>query len=335
MALTINKGITLTPPVIGRITMGHTVVKGEGKTLPVKDDHFSLTTLVQNKTTREWGVHDLQKVHGKGSAKLRAIPVTIAYNDVNLNLNNSFSAFDPKKGRVLCTGNGDRARRVTDEGVKEIDCPRPEACKYGQDARCKNMSRAYFKVDGQEDELGVFILRTTSFNSLNYLGTRLGQLSALTGGCMAGVPMMLIMESKTTAQSFREPFHYADLVTRPGMTLFDAVKQGRDYQLAVTEAGLSLEGMEEVLRGGLANSDFADDIEDMNEWFSDDDLVAAAAAASGQGQQSESGGASSLTERLRLAVASKMEAAPAAAVLEVAANEAPAEAPQEPVAAVA
>jgi hypothetical protein len=90
--------------------------------------------------------------------------------------------------------------------------------------------------------------------------------------------------------------------------------------------------MEEVLRGGLANSDFADDIEDMNEWFSDDDLVAAAAAASGQGQQSESGGASSLTERLRLAVASK---AASATGMEAAANEAQAETPQETVAAVA
>lgn len=42
----------------------------------------------------------------------------------------------------------------------------------------RNMSRAYFQVEGQDDELGVFILRTTSFNSLNYLGTRLAQLSA-------------------------------------------------------------------------------------------------------------------------------------------------------------
>lgn len=55
--LNINKGITLTQPVIGRITMGHTVIRGEGKALPVKDDHFSLTTLVQDGATRAWTEH--------------------------------------------------------------------------------------------------------------------------------------------------------------------------------------------------------------------------------------------------------------------------------------
>ena len=110
-ALAVNKGITLTPPVIGRITMGHTVVKGEGKALPVKDDHFSLTTLVQDKKTRAWETHPIQNNITKAGDKLRAIPVRIAYNDINLTLHNSFSAFDTQKGRVLCAGNGIKARR--------------------------------------------------------------------------------------------------------------------------------------------------------------------------------------------------------------------------------
>ena len=292
--LSINKGITLTPPVVGRITMGHTVVKGEGKALPVKDDHFSLTTLVQDKKTRAWEEHPLQKKHTKGKEKLRAIPVRIAYNDPNLSLNNSFSAWDTQKGRVLCSGNGVTARRMTEEGVKEMDCPRPEACEFGTRQRCKNMSRAYFQVDGQEDELGVFILRTTSFNSLNYLGTRLAQLSGLTGGRLAGLPMMLVMETKTTTQSFREPIQFADLVTRPGMKLIEAIQQANEFQKAMTDAGLSLDGMEDALRAGLANSDFADEIEDMDEWMSDDDLIAAV------GQQRNTGlrGMDSLTEKL-------------------------------------
>lgn len=278
--LSINKGITLTQPVIGRITMGHTAVRNDGKVLPEKDDHFSLTTLVQDKKTRAWNEHPLQQTivgekKAGAKAKLRAIPVRIAYNDLNLTLHNSFSAWDTQKGRILCTGNGVTARRMTDEGVKDIDCPRPEACEYGLRQRCKNMSRAYFQIEGQEDELGVFILRTTSFNSLNYLGTRLAQLAGLTGGRLAGMPMMLVMETKTTTQSYREPIQFADLVTRPGMKLMDAIKQAAGYQQSMADAGLSLEGMEDALRAGLANSDFADDIEDMDEWVSDDALVAA------------------------------------------------------------
>ncbi len=296
-ALAVNKGITLTPPVIGRITMGHTVVKGEGKALPVKDDHFSLTTLFQDKKTRAWETHPLQNNISKAGEKLRAIPVRIAYNDINLTLHNSFSAFDTQKGRVLCAGNGTRARRVTDEGVREMDCPRPEACEFGQRQRCKNMSRAYFQVEGQDDELGVFILRTTSFNSLNYLGTRLAQLSGYTNGRLAGMPMMLVMKTKTTTQSFREPIQFADLVTRPGMSLADAVKQAANYQTTMSELQLSIEGMEEALRTGLANSDFADEIEDIEEWMTDEDLVAAVGQQQGL-RSSGLRGMDSLTERL-------------------------------------
>lgn len=300
--LNVNKGITLTQPVIGRITMGHTVIRGEGKALPVKDDHFSLTTLVQDGATRAWTEHPLQKEiigQKKGSAKdkLRAIPVRIAYNDPNLTLHNSYSAWDTTKGRILCCGNGTTARRATEEGVKDIDCPRPEACEFGVRQRCKNMSRAYFQIEGQEDELGVFILRTTSFNSLNYLGTRLSQLAGLTGGRLAGMPMMLVMESKTTTQSCRTPIYFADLVTRSGMKLIEAIKQASDYQKTMADAGLSLEGMEDALRAGLANSDFADDIEDMDEWISDDALIVAV----GEQQSLRKGGLKgmdNLTEKL-------------------------------------
>ena len=306
--LAINKGVTLTQPLVGRIMMGHTIVRGQGKTLPVKDDHFTLTTLVQDKQTRAWTPHPLQqKLLGEnGAAKLRSIPVRIAYNDQNLTLHNSFCAWDPLKGRVLCSGNGSTARRVTPDGVKNMDCPRPEACAYGREARCKNMSRAYFQVEGQEDELGVFILRTTGHNSLNYLGSRLGQLSGLTGGRLAGMPMMLVMETKTSTQSYREPFQFADLVTRPGMRLFDAVKQAREYQQAMVDMGLSLEGMEEALRYGLANSDFYDEIEDIDEILSDDDL----AAAVGNSSSRKGGlkGMDDLTEKLAQLDAKKSDA---------------------------
>lgn len=306
--LAVNKGITLTIPIIGRITAGHTVLKGD-KALPVKDDHFTLTTLYQDRKTRVWEEHSLQKTLTKGEEKLRAIPVRIAYNDVNLNLHNSYSAFDPQTGRALCVGNGVRARRITEEGVKEIDCPRPEACEYGQRQRCKNFSRAYFRIEGQEDELGAFILRTTSYNSLDRLGSRLNQLSGLTGGRIANMPMLLVLETKTTTQSFREPIYFAELVTRPGMKILDAVKEAWDYQAAMEQAGLSLEGLEEALRAGLTNSDFADEIEDVEEWLSDEDLIA---AVQQQGPRNSGlRGMECLTQRLNSIAAQQPGAEPA------------------------
>lgn len=293
----IIRGITLEPPVIGRITAGHTVIRGD-RSLPVRDDHFSITTLVQNKETRAFDTHPLQKSLVKGSEKLRAIPVRIAYNDVNLSLNNSFSAFDPKKGRALCVGNGERAKRMTSEGVKEIDCPRPENCAFAGDFRCKNFTRAYFRIEGQEDELGTFVLRSTSYNTVSRLGSRLNQLAGLTGGKIAGMPMMLVLKAKTTTQSMREPIYFADLETRPGMNLVEAVMAAREYQADMAAAGLSIDGLERNLAVGLANSAFADELEDADEWVSDGELVAAAGGGRAATPAPGMRGLNSLSEQL-------------------------------------
>lgn len=278
--LNIVKGVTLSPPVIGKITLGHTEfveLNGELCAQPVADDHFGLTTLSQDKETRVWNRHPLEASLAD-EGKLTQIPVRIAYNNPKLNLVNRFSVFDPLTGRVLCAGNGENARRVTDEGVKAMDCPRPEGCRYGRDAHCKSMSRAYFRVEGCEDELGVFALRTTSWNSLAYLGIRLTELAALTGNKIAGMPMMLVVRDKTSSLSYREPFYFADLVTRPGQTLLSAIKEARDYQSTLADAGLSLENMEKAVLAGLANGGFADEIDDVDEWLSHEAFVAAASA---------------------------------------------------------
>lgn len=271
----IAKGITIAPPVIGRITMGHTVVKG-GKTLPVKDDHFSLTTLRQNASDRTWEPHPLMEALKKdANTKLREIPVRVAYNDLRLNLSHRFSVFTPDKGRLVCSGNGDQAMRMTEEGVRKMDCPGPEQCLFGTENRCTSMTRVYLRIEGQEDPFGVFILRTTGYNSTTTLEGRLAALHGLTKGDMAGIPMTLRMVTKTTAASFRTPIQFADLVARPGMTIFEAVREGKEYRDEFEENGLSLEGMEKALAEGLKNGAFSDQLEDPDEWLSDADLVAA------------------------------------------------------------
>jgi len=43
------KGLSITPPVLGRISIGR-VVERNGKRLPEKDDQFTITSQVQTKT---------------------------------------------------------------------------------------------------------------------------------------------------------------------------------------------------------------------------------------------------------------------------------------------
>ena len=106
------KGLAITPPVIGRISIGHLVQKGD-KWVPEKDDSFTLTTQVQGRNG--WVLHPLHQQYSEQAAngKLRAIPVRLLFNDSELNLRAEYSAFDRSSGRPVCVGNGETARRVT------------------------------------------------------------------------------------------------------------------------------------------------------------------------------------------------------------------------------
>ena len=79
------KGLAITPPVNGRISIGRVVDKN-GKRQPKKDDQFTNTTQIQARDG--WLPHPLdealrQEVQGK---KLRSIPVNLPFNDPDLKI---------------------------------------------------------------------------------------------------------------------------------------------------------------------------------------------------------------------------------------------------------
>lgn len=263
------KGIAITPPVIGRISLGHVEVTRSGDEMPRMDDHLSVTTLTQHED-RQWEPHPLMATLAKDAPnaeeKLKAIPVRIAYNDPCLNVDSSNSCYDYDRGRLLCRGDGQTARRMTDEGVQTVPCPGPDACSFGLRRGCKNMTRLYIKIDGQDDPLGVFLLRTQGMNSLQGLAGRIGMWHGATGGKIAGMPLLLQLKTRTTPASNFEPIYYVDLVMRPNMTMKQTIDAAAAYQQEMENAGFKVEGMETALREGLANSAFAEQLEDPTEW---------------------------------------------------------------------
>lgn len=77
------KGLALTPPVIGRISIGK-VVERNGKRLPEKDDQFTITSQVQGKDG--WLLHPLNDQLRLGKEdKLRSIPIRLMFNEPELN----------------------------------------------------------------------------------------------------------------------------------------------------------------------------------------------------------------------------------------------------------
>ena len=161
------KGLAITPPVLGRISIGK-VVEKNGKRMPEKDDEFTITTQVQSKG--QWVKHplDTELRQGEDNNKLRIIPIRLLFNDPDLNFRAQYSMFDHKTGRPVCVGNGETCKRMTAKGVESLPCPSPMACEYGQAGYCKPYGRLNVLI-GDEDELGTFVFRTTGYNSIRTL----------------------------------------------------------------------------------------------------------------------------------------------------------------------
>ncbi|CAJ7492002.1 putative hydrolase/metal-binding protein [Burkholderia pseudomallei] len=255
------KGLAITPPVVGRISIGR-IVERNGKRLPERDDAFTLTTQVQQRG--EWLLHPMQEVLRKATpGKLRSIPVRMLFADPDLNLRADFSLFDRDTGRPVCVGNGETCRRIGKDGngIETLPCPSPDGCRFGQQGGCKPYARLNVLI-GDEDEMGSFVLRTTSFNSIRTLAARLHYFKAISGNLLACLPLELRLRGKSTTQSYRAPIYYVDLTVRSGSTLEEALAQAHELDARRKLAGFDQAALDDAARLGFANGAFEDSPEE-------------------------------------------------------------------------
>lgn len=256
------KGLAITPPVIGRISIGR-VVERNGKRLPEKDDQFTLTTQVQGRDG--WLLHPLdEKLRKEADGhKLHSIPVRLLFNDPGLNLRADYSLFDRTTGRPVCVGNGETARRMGKEGTTTVPCPGPDACAFAQGG-CKAYARLNVVVgDSDDDALGSFVLRTTSYNTIRTLAARLAYFSAVSGGLLACLPLELKLRGKSTTMSYGTPIYYVDLVVRSGIALEQAITQAKELDGQRCASGFSQAALDAAARAGFANGAFEELEEDV------------------------------------------------------------------------
>jgi len=222
------KGFAITPPTLGRITIGHLEDAGDGQKHPVRDDCFHLASTAKL-ADGSWAPHPLQEklLAARGNERktdgqriLREIPIRVVYDRHDLNIRTRFTVFDRATGRVMCTGNGESARRRGTQGEEggltgptgQVVCAGPESCAYGLENGCKPYTRLHVRIEGQGDALGVFTLRTTGWNSARALHYKLATLSALAGGEPAGTRMKLVIRARASQMSMWTNFYYMDLV---------------------------------------------------------------------------------------------------------------------------
>ena len=253
------KGLALTPPIIGRISIGK-VVEKNGKRLPEKDDEFTVTSQVHGR--EGWVPHPVdQELRQAAGGKLRSIPIRLLFDDPDLNLRASYCMFDRASGRPLCVGNGESCRRSTPSGVKTLPCPAPEGCELAERGGCKPYGRMNVRI-GDDDELGSYIFRTTGFNSIRTLSTRMLYLQAVSGGLLASMPLELRLRGKSTTQSHRAPVYYVDLTARAGVNLAQAVAAAKVLAEERRAAGIDQAALDEAARQGFACGSFEESAEE-------------------------------------------------------------------------
>jgi hypothetical protein len=257
------KGLAITPPVIGRISIGK-IVEKNGKRLPEKDDQFTITSQIQNR--EGWVNHPLDEAlrKGSGSDKLRSIPIRFLFNESDLNLRAEYSLFDRQSGRPLCVGNGETCKRYTATGMQTLPCPSPEGCELAKGGTCKPYGRLNVMI-GDAEEMGTFIFRTTGFNSIRTLAARLRYYQAASGNLLACLPLELRLRGKSTTLSHRSTIFYADITTREGLTMEEAFAQARQLHERRQSAGYDQLALDGAARAGFGNGAFEDSEEETSE----------------------------------------------------------------------
>lgn len=253
------KGLAITPPVLGRISIGK-VIEKNGKRLPEKDDQFTITSQVQSRDG--WLLHPLNEELRRGKEdKLRSIPVRLLFNEPELNFRADYTLFDRQSGRPTCVGNGETCKRVTQDGIQSLPCPSPDGCSLAKGNACKPYGRMNVVI-GDEDALGSFVFRTTGFNSIRTLIARLQYFRAISGDRLACLPLELRLRGKSTRQSHGTPIFYVDLTLRSGVQIEEALQAAKALDASRQAAGFDQVALDATARTGLSNGAFEDDGED-------------------------------------------------------------------------
>ena len=254
------KGLAITPPILGRISIGRMIEKN-GKRLPEKVAQFTITSQIHSK--EGWIKHPLdeQLRANTPNQKLRSIPVRMIFNDPDLNLRAEYTLFDRQTGRPVCVGNGETCQRLTNQGVEQLPCPSPDLCPLAQGGHCKPYGRLHVNLD-ESDEFGTFIFRTTGFNSIRTLAARLSYYHAASGGLLSCLPLQLILRGKSTTQSYRQPVYYVDLTLREGISLNEAIIQAKQIDEQSKQAGFYQEALDFIARKGFGNGRMDVDMEE-------------------------------------------------------------------------
>lgn len=173
--------------------------------LPQKLDHFIITRLekgpdgnfIKNTALMEMLKNSGSKVDKNGN--LISIPISLLYNDPELNLHASLAMYTGK--RCACRGDGETATQFEfrKEGKsikkceKQIACP----CENLESRKCKPSGKLTCVIRGIDQIGACYVFRTTSWNTIACLMGSFNIFYAQTNGLLAGLPFELVIRPYT------------------------------------------------------------------------------------------------------------------------------------------
>ena len=192
------KGLMPGLPERGKIKIGikgKEIMSRQGNTFqpPQKLDHFVITSVVRGADgnfTRD------DDIHTKLGDAPKEIPIRLLFDDIDLNFPTRFVAYKGKT--VWCSGDGETARRLSDQGSHQecpCPCPRVQPGYKGTD-KCKINGKLSVLIDGAGGVGGIWNFRTTSWNTVTGILSSLTLMQRITGGPLAGIPLKMVIRPK-------------------------------------------------------------------------------------------------------------------------------------------
>lgn len=191
---------------VGKIKIGGkgkkvTSKKGAQFRVPEKYDHFVITTNFKDPRTDDFVVdlglmRRIGQQTGQDPANLRSIPITLLFDDPDLNFQVRFSCYTG--ARLWCVGDGAKAVRLKANGQREaVQCPCERVLPgYQGQEKCKVFGRLSVILEGAERIGGVWVFRTTSWNTARNILSSMLLIKQITGGILSGLPLVLTIQPK-------------------------------------------------------------------------------------------------------------------------------------------
>ena len=216
---------------------------------PQKLDHFVITTLERGPD----GNFNLdQGMHARFGDQPKELPVMLLFNDPWLSFQTTYAAM--RGGARFCTGDGERAERIDEQGeIHEVECTCERLNQaYAGKEKCKINGTLSVMIEGATVVGGIWKLRTTSINTCQGIASSLALLSTITEGHIAGVPLMLTVRPKAsvTPQGTTTTVYVVGLEFRG--TIDELRRLAHDKALSDATFGQRMERVEEQARAMLS-----------------------------------------------------------------------------------